>query len=69
MGTLEFENVNYFDHKDLGKYVFYSNDELKSDNYNDKGFNNFDLYFNEEGNYYPDCKAKKLAFRIKMYLD
>ncbi|MBP2281723.1 rubredoxin [Flavobacterium sp. CG_23.5] len=67
--TLEFENINHFDHKDSGKYLFYSNDELKGDNYNDKRFNNFDLYFNEEGNYCPSCKAKKLAFRITMYLD
>jgi hypothetical protein len=67
--TLEFENINYFEHKDSGKYLFYSDDDLKGDNYNDKRFSNFDLYFNEEGNYCPSCKNKKLAFRITMYLD
>jgi rubredoxin len=67
--TLEFENVNHYEHKDSGKYLFYSDDDLKGDNYNDKRFSNFDLSFNEEGNYCPSCKAKKLAFRITMYID
>ena len=67
--TLEFENVNHYKHKDSGQYLFYSDDDLKGDNYNDKRFSNFDLYFNEEGNYCTSCKNKKLAFRITMYLD
>jgi hypothetical protein len=67
--TLEFENVNHYEHKDSGKYLFYSDDELKGDNYNDKTFNNFNLYFNEEGNYCPNCKNKNLGFRITMFVD
>jgi hypothetical protein len=67
--TLGFENINHYDHKDSGKYLFYSDDELKGDNYNDKTFNNFNLYFNEEGNYCSNCKNKNLAFSIAMFVD
>lgn len=67
--TLEFENINHYEHKDSGKYLFYSDEKLKGDNYNDKTFNNFNLYFNEEGNYCPSCKNKTLAFRVAMYID
>ena len=67
--SLEFETVNHYEHKDSGKYLFYSDHELKGDNYNNKTFNNFNLYFNEEGNYCPKCKNKNLAFRITMFVD
>ena len=67
--TLEFENINHYEHKNSDKYLFYSDLVLKGINNNDKTFSNFDLYFNEEGNYCPSCKNKTLAFRITMYLD
>lgn len=41
--TLEFENVNYFDHINYGKYLFYSDDVLKGNNYDNSTINNFDL--------------------------
>lgn len=67
--TFEFENINYHEHKNSDKYLFYSDDVLKGINTNDKTFSNFNLYFNEEGNYCPSCKNKTLAFRITMYTD
>ena len=67
--TLEFENINYYENKNSGNYLFYSDEVLKGINNNDKTFSNFNLYFNEEGNYCPSCKNKTLAFRITMYLD
>ena len=67
--TLEFENINYYENKNSGNYLFYSDEVLKGINTNDKTFSNFNLYFNEEGNYCPSCKNKTLAFRITMYLD
>lgn len=67
--TLEFENVNYYEHQHTDKYLFYSDNELKGENLNNKTIDNFDLHFNEEGNYCPSCKTNKLAFRITMYLD
>ena len=33
------------------------------------GLNAYYLYFNEEGNYCPNCKNKTLAFRIIIYTD
>jgi len=67
--TLEFENINYYEYENSGKYLFYSDDVLKGDKYNNKTFNDFNLYFNEEGNYCPSCKEKSLAFRITIYSD
>ena len=67
--TLEFEQVNYYDHKNSNDYLFYSDKELKGENKNDRTINNFDLYFNEEGNYCPSCKNKTLAFRTIMFVD
>ena len=67
--TLEFENINHHEHKNSGKYIFYSDDELKGINNNNKTFHVFNLYFNEEGNYCPNCKNKTLAFRIIIYTD
>lgn len=67
--TLEFENINYYENKNSGNYLFYSDEVLKGINNNDKTFSNFDLYFNEEGNYCPSCKNKTLAFRVIIYVD
>lgn len=67
--TLEFENINHYEHKNSDKYLFYSDDELKGINTNNKTFSNFNLYFNEEGNYCPSCKNKTLAFRVIIYVD
>ena len=67
--TLEFENINHYEHKNSDKYLFYSDVVLKGINTNDKTFSNFNLYFNEEGNYCPSCKNKTLAFRVIIYVD
>jgi hypothetical protein len=67
--TLEFENVNHYDHRDSGKYLFYSDAILKGENTRDKTFRDFNKIFNEEGNYCPNCKNKSLAFRVTMYYD
>jgi hypothetical protein len=67
--SLEFENINHYEHKDSGKYLFYSDAVLKGENNKDKTFRNFNLIFNEEGNYCPSCKNKSLAFRVVMYFD
>lgn len=67
--TLEFENINHYDHKDSGKYLFYSDEVLKGENTKDKTFRDFNKIFNEEGNYCPSCKNKSLAFRVAMYFD
>lgn len=67
--TLEFEQINYYEQKDSDKYLFYSDTALKGENKNDRTINNFDLYFNEEGNYCPSCKNKTLAFRTIMFVD
>jgi hypothetical protein len=67
--TLEFEQVNYYEHKRSDKYLFYSDAVLKGENKNDKTIDNFNLYFNEEGNYCPSCKNKTLAFRTIMFVD
>lgn len=67
--TLDFENINHYDHKDSDKYLFYSDADLKGENTEDKAFRNFNLIFNEEVNYCPSCKNKSLAFRVVMYFD
>lgn len=67
--TLEFEQINYYEHKNSAKYLFYSNTDLKGENNNERTITNFDLYFNEEGNYCPSCKNKKLAFRSIIFVD
>ena len=67
--TLEFEQINYYEHKKSDKYLFYSDSVLKGENKNNRTINNFDLYFNEEGNYCPKCKNKTLAFRTIMFVD
>ena len=67
--TLEFEQVNYYEKRDSNQYLFYSDEALKGENKNEKTINNFNLYFNEEGNYCPSCKNKTLAFRTIMFVD
>ena len=67
--TLEFEQINYYEHKKSDKYLFYSDSVLKGENKKNRTINNFDLYFNEEGNYCPSCKNKTLAFRTIMFVD
>ena len=67
--TLEFENINYLEHKNSDKYLFYSDDILKGNNYDNNTINNFDLKLNTVNNYCPNCKEKSLAFRVTMFTD
>ena len=67
--TLEFENINYFEHKDSNKYDFYSDKALQGDNTNENTINYSNLYFNQEGNLCPKCRNKSFAFRIRMFMD
>ena len=67
--SLEFENVNYYEHKNSGNYLFYSDDNLKGNNYDNSTINNFDLIYNTVNNYCPNCKEKALAFRTTMFVD
>lgn len=67
--TLEFENINYLEHKDSDKYLFYSDDVLKGDNLNNNTIDNFDLKLNTVNNYCPTCKGKSLDFRVTMFTD
>ena len=67
--TLEFENINYFEHISTGKYLFYSDDILKGNNYDNNTIDSFDLKLNMVNNYCPNCKEKALAFRITMFVD
>ena len=67
--TLEFVQVNYYESSNSDDYLFYSKEELKGENKYEKTIQNFDLRFNEEGNYCPSCKNKTLAFRTIMFVD
>ena len=67
--TLEFENINYLEHKKLNKYLFYTDDVLKGNNYDNNTINNFNLSLNTVNNYCPICKEKALAFRTTMFTD
>jgi hypothetical protein len=67
--TLEFENINHYDHKDSGKYLFYSDEVLKGNNYDNNTINNFKLKLNTVNNYCPECKEKALEFKIVMFTD
>ena len=67
--NLEFENINYLEHKNSDKYLFYSDDILKGNNYDNNTINNFDLKLNTVNNYCPNCKEKSLAFRVTMFTD
>ena len=61
--TLEFENVNYLEHKDSEKYLFYSDDVLKGDNGDLKKIINFNLELNLINNYCPKCREKAWMFQ------
>jgi hypothetical protein len=67
--TLEFENINYFEHKNSDKYLFYTDDVLKGNNYHNNTINNFDLKLNTVNNYCPSCKEKALLFHVTMFTD
>lgn len=67
--TLEFEQINYYEHRNSNNYLFYSDETLKGENRNNRTIDNFNLHFNEEGNYCPSCKNKTLAFRTIMFVD
>ena len=67
--TLEFENVNYYEHKNSEKYLFYSDDDLKGNNYDINTIDNFDLKLNTINNFCPNCKEKTLDFRTTMFVD
>jgi hypothetical protein len=69
METLEFENINYFEYKNSDKYLFYTDDVLKGNNYDNNTINNFDLKLNTVNNYCPNCKEKSLAFQITIFFD
>lgn len=45
--TLEFENINHYEHKNSGKYLFYSDAVLKGINTNNKTFQNLNLCLNK----------------------
>lgn len=53
--ALEFENVNYFEHQNSIKYLFFTDRFLKGNNANNKTINNFNVYLNEENNNCPQC--------------
>lgn len=67
--TLAFENINYLEHKNSDKYLFYTDDVLKGNNHDNNTINNFDLELNTVNNYCPKCKEKALAFQITMLVD
>ncbi len=67
--TLEFENINYLKHKNLDKYLLYTDDVLKGNNYDNNTINNFDLKLNTVNNNCPSCKEKSLHFSITMFVD
>lgn len=67
--TLEFENINYFEHKNSNNYLIYTDDILKGNNYDNNTINNFDLKLNTVNNYCPHCKDKSLIFHVTMYTD
>ena len=65
--TLEFESINYVEHKSSDKYLFYTDNVLKGNNYDNNTIDNFDLKLNTINNYCPNCKGKALDFRITMF--
>jgi hypothetical protein len=67
--TLDFENINYFEHKNSEKYLFYYDDILKGNNLDYCTINDFDLKLNTVNNYCPNCKEKALMFNIIMFTD
>lgn len=67
--TLEFENINYLEHQNSDKYLFYTDDILKGDNNDNNTINSFGLKLNMVNNYCPNCKSNALAFKIIMFTD
>lgn len=67
--SLEFENINYFEHKNSNRYLFYTDDILKGNNFDNDTIDNFDLKLNTVNNYCPNCKEKALIFHVTMYTD
>jgi len=67
--TLEFENINFIEHKDNLDYAFYSDKILKGNNVSNNTFKNFNLILNESNNYCPNCKGFKLSFNLKYLTD
>lgn len=67
--TLEFENVNYYEHQESKKYLFYFNEELKGNNVDERTIDNFNFKLNPVNNYCPNCKSKALSFQVTMYFD
>lgn len=67
--TLDFENVNYFDHQDSDLYVFYYAFGLKGRNDKQKTIGNFDQILNEDDNLCPKCKEMTWSFRVIRYFD
>ena len=66
--TKKFESVNYKDKEAHKDFVFYSDNALKSSDYNGRTYGNFDLKINKEGNYCPNCSNYSLSFMsIAMY--
>ena len=41
--TLEFENINYLEYKDSNNYLFYTDEVLKGNNYDNNTFNNYEV--------------------------
>lgn len=69
METLEFENINYFEYRNSDKYLFYTDDVLKGNNYDGNTIDNFNLKLNTINNYCPNCKEKAMTFQITMFFD
>ena len=67
--TLEFENVNFIEHKNNLKYIFYSDSFLKVNNLNQNTMKNFHLEINEINNYCPKCKEYAFDFKTKFLTD
>ena len=67
--TLDFENVNYFDHQDSDLYLFYFAFGLKGRNEKQKTISHFNQTLNEDDNLCPKCKEMSWSFRVIRYFD
>src|SRR5690606_35094873 len=68
--TGEFVNINFYEYKNSSEYLFYHNEELKSQNSeNVNQYQNFDLKINQKDNYCPECKNQTLDFYQVMFID
>ena len=63
------ENVNYIEHGNSDIYIFYTDEKLKGNNYDNKTIDSFDFKLNTVNNYCPNCKEKALGFKIKAFTD